>query len=568
VSDRGLDRYSTLAAAIAGRKVGVVEQDVERSYTDGQTIFVPPAADGRARAGIVVQAALLAIGSLDAGIMAKLTGRKTLRHRYLTLEAARAARALGYAMPRSVTELVGELYEGPVPDSPGASYDLASSRKPVPEAPDWLGTVRPITVLRAGPLPGAGAPTEKDLRKAQKPSELRELDDEEESEPSKILELFSAPTKNPFASMVQKFLGMGRVPKPGQEGGGEELDVGGTTIGEVGRHAKVAPTPSWMRLDLSGTPAVGRRYPEWDHARRSYRPEWCTVGEFDPRPPEEERPLDTGDDRRLRQELARLGLTHRRYRRQPEGDALDVTALIEYIVDVGAGVTPDDRVYETKLRTAHDLGVVVLLDATGSTAESSEGRKVFEEQRRLVARLTAALDELDDRVATYGFYSRGRDSVRFLRVKDFDGRYDHAAQRRLAALEPGGFTRLGAAIRHAAHLLTTRAGTTNMLLVLVGDGLPYDDGYEGRYAQEDSRRALKEAVTRGIACACVSVGSATEQEVIERVWGHVPYRRLGDASEFAREVRPLFRHALKEAAASRRRIDRRAGRSASTMKSS
>jgi len=199
----------------------------------------------------------------------------------------------------------------------------------------------------------------------------------------------------------------------------------------------------------------------------------------------------------------------------------------------------------------------VLLDATGSTGDSPEGRKVFDEQRRLVARLTAALDELDDRVATFGFYSRGRDSVRFVRVKDFDERFGHAARRRLAALEPGGFTRLGAAVRHAAHLLTTRAGTSNMLLVLVGDGLPYDDGYEGRYAQEDTRRALKEAVTRGVACVCVSVHSPTEQDVIERVWGHVPYRRLEDPSEFAGHVRPLFRHALKEAAASRRRIDRR-----------
>src|SRR5206468_1888497 len=123
------------------------------------------------------------------------------------------------------------------------------------------------------------------------------------------------------------------VPKPGEEGGGgDEMDVGGASVGEVGRHARVASVPSWMRLDLSATPAGGRRYPEWDHSRRSYRRDWCTVAEFDPRPPQEERPLDAIDDRRLRQELARLGLTHQRYRRQPEGDALDVTALIEYVV--------------------------------------------------------------------------------------------------------------------------------------------------------------------------------------------------------------------------------------------
>ncbi len=181
--------------------------------------------------------------------------------------------------------------------------------------------------------------------------------------------------------------------------------------------------------------------------------------------------------------------------------------------------------YELKRRTAHDLGVLILLDSTGSTGESEEGRRVFDEQRALAARLTAGFDELGDRVACHGFQSWGRHAVNYLRVKGFDDRYDHAAQRRLAALEPGGFTRLGAAIRHGTHLLATKAGTSNTLLVVVGDGLPYDDGYEQRYAQEDCRRALREAVIAGVGCACVSVRSATEPEVIERVWGNVPAPR-------------------------------------------
>src|SRR5262249_44215791 len=154
-------------------------------------------------------------------------------------------------------------------------------------------------------------------------------------------------------------------------------------------------------------------------------------------------------DHRLRRELGRLGLRHERHRRQVDGDVIDVTALVEAVVDRASGHPADLRVYETKRRTAHDLGVLVLLAATGSTGESAEGRKVFDDQRLLAARLTAALEQLGDRVAAYGFYSRGREAVRFLRVKGFDDRYDHAARRRLAALTPGGYTRLGAAIRHA-----------------------------------------------------------------------------------------------------------------------
>ena len=65
--------------------------------------------------------------------------------------------------------------------------------------------------------------------------------------------------------------------------------------------------------------------------------------------------------------------------------------------------------------------------------------------------------------------------------------------------------------------------------------------------------ALHEAVIEGVGAACVSVRSATEPEVIERVWGNVPHRALEEPSEMARHVTPLFRTSLKEAAASRRR---------------
>jgi nitric oxide reductase activation protein len=297
---------------------------------------------------------------------------------------------------------------------------------------------------------------------------------------------------------------------------------------------------------------VGIKYPEWDWRKRRYRPDWCSVAEFDPPAAEPDAQLDPGHDRRLLRQLARLGLAYERYRRQDQGDALDITALTEFVVERAAGVTGDLRVYEHRLRTAHDLGVLVLLDATGSTGESAEGERVFDEQRQIVARLTAALDELGDRVAAHAFYSHGRDAVRFLRIKGFDDRYDHASQRRLSALEPAGFTRLGAATRHGVHLLSTRAGTSNMLLVVVGDGLPYDDGYEHRYAQEDSRRALQEAVAAGVGCVCLSVRSSTQQDVIDRVWGHVPYRRLENVSELADHIAPLFRDALREAAARRR----------------
>ena len=68
---------------------------------------------------------------------------------------------------------------------------------------------------------------------------------------------------------------------------------------------------------------------------------------------------------------------------------------------------------------------------------------------------------------------------------------------------------MGAAIRHAGELLKTNAGTPNRLLLVLSDGLPYDDGYESRYAEADARKALEELRSDGAGCLCLSIGTST-----------------------------------------------------------
>jgi nitric oxide reductase activation protein len=541
-----VSRYKLLAGAVAGHTVVVAGGAEERSWSDGETIYLVEDEGYPQRDSLVVQAALLAIGSFDTKVVAKTTGRRALRLRYLTLEALRAAHELEEALPGPVARRIRAVYDAEPPASAEESFKRANSSEDVPEAPEWLGTIKPSKVLLNTASTGGSAPTRKQQEQGASDDGLREIDDEEESETSKIMDLFSAPFgKNPISDAIQKFLGAGRSPKE-DSSGGDEMSTGGSRIGRVGKNAAQIEASDDLDFGFFGPP-VGRLYPEWDWQKKRYKPDYCSVYEYDPRMEEQPTELDPGLDARLRRELARLGLAHERHRRQDDGDALDVTALIEYVVDRATGSAGDDRVYELKRRTAHDLGVVVLLDVTGSTGDSDEGRRVFDDQRQVAARLIATLDELGDRVAGYGFQSWGRNGVRFLRIKEFDDRYDLAAQKRLAAMEPGGFTRLGAAIRHGTHLVTEKSGTINTLLIVVGDGLPYDDGYEHRYAQEDSHKALSEAVDRGVACACISVKTATEEDVIERVWGHVPHIKLDRVSDLSREVLPVFRRSLREA---------------------
>jgi nitric oxide reductase activation protein len=296
----------------------------------------------------------------------------------------------------------------------------------------------------------------------------------------------------------------------------------------------------------------GVRYPEWDvHARR-YRPEWCTVHEVEPAA-QEGAPLAVSDGSGLRRPLARLGTGLDSVHRQAQGDDVDLDAAIEAHVAWRAGSAPDESVYLDSLRRRRDLAALLLLDVSGSTAEpAAAGRTVHEQQREVAAALAVALHELGDRVALYAFHSRGRSAVQLVPLKRFDDDLDARVLRRLGALVPGAYSRLGAAIRHAAAVLTQQGGTSRRLLVVLSDALAYDHGYEPEYGAADARRALAEARAQGVGCLCLSLGAGTDAAALRRVFGSAAHAAIPRPEQLGRVIAPLLRAALRSAEIQRR----------------
>jgi nitric oxide reductase activation protein len=242
-----------------------------------------------------------------------------------------------------------------------------------------------------------------------------------------------------------------------------------------------------------------------------------------------------------------------RHRGQAEGEVLDLDPMVDLAVTAARGESGDERIYQTRLKTAHDLGVLVLLDASGSTGEhQGAGRRTFDEQRQLTAKLAIALEEIGDRVAVFGFSSQGRQSVQLQRVKEFDERWDHRVARRLESIEPSGYTRLGAAIRHGIHLVTEKSGATNKLLTVISDGFPYDDGYEGVYAERDTRQALVESRLQGVGAVCMTIATSTKEADLGRVFGTAAHLRLADVSDLNKHVEEVFGSAMRFAARAQR----------------
>ncbi|WP_427925112.1 nitric oxide reductase activation protein NorD [Streptomyces sp. cg40] len=547
-----LKRYELLAHAVLGRPVVLALTDDDRAFTDGSTIFLPDHCDDDLRCALVVQAGLLAIGSLRRAHIAPVTGRhRGALEGYLLLEVCRAAHTARTLPPRVATR-IRAVYDGPVTTSAEESAAVATSRAELPTTPHWFGRIK-VRSLDFGAVTGADTSPAGSSGAASGPEEPDDPDDEEQTENSRIADSLMSPLGSAaLAKALAKLLGTGSKRRSSSGDAGHELAVVGGRDRRGRAAARRLRGAAALLRALTGPPVVGTRYPEWDCGTGGYREAWCTVLDLDPSPSGDRTSGEPAADVRLRRELARLGTALQRRRHLREGDSLDMSALVDVEIDRRLGDQTEPRAFESQSRTGRDLGVLILLDATGSAAEIAENHTIFEDQRQLVHRLTRGFEELGDRVGAYGFYSRGRENVRFLRIKEFDGRYDQAAQARLAALQPAGFTRLGAAVRHATGILARGAGTSNLLLVVVGDGLPYDHGYEDHYAREDSRTALREALLAGVGCVSLGIRSSVDPRTVEHVWSEVTHLQLENAGELTRTIRPVLAEALRLAGARRR----------------
>ncbi len=240
-------------------------------------------------------------------------------------------------------------------------------------------------------------------------------------------------------------------------------------------------------------------YKEWDHTLSDYKLDWCLVRQR----PAADDPNDfvevLREKRRgiislLRRQFVKLKPERfKKYRAQAYGDALDIDALIETLIDKRTGSSLSENVYVRRDKRIRDVAVLFLIDLSGSTEEEVGGKRIVDIQKEAMALMAEALDSLGDAYAVYGFSSEGRFRVDLFSVKDFGEPYEQAVQYRLGNLEPLGLTRMGTVIRHAIHKLDEVSAAIKLLVILT-DGRPYDLEYGNlNYAIADTGKAIQEA---------------------------------------------------------------------------
>ncbi len=253
-------------------------------------------------------------------------------------------------------------------------------------------------------------------------------------------------------------------------------------------------------------------YPEWDWRLRAYRLRGAVV---------RERAGAAADDewasaalrrhatlvRAVRRDFERLRLRRATFRRQPDGADVDIDAYVAAHADSLGGGPVEDRLYLHGRRIRRDHAITLLVDASASTDAWVAGYyRIVDVEKEALLVVCEALTALGDPYAVLAFSGEGPGHVEVRVLKRFgETGGTSLVRRRIAALEPEGYTRAGAALRHAT-LGLVRAPARHRVLLLLSDGRPNDvDLYEGRYGVEDTRMAVVEARAQGVACFCLTV---------------------------------------------------------------
>ena len=302
-------------------------------------------------------------------------------------------------------------------------------------------------------------------------------------------------------------------------------------------------------LDLPSAASDDRRLgpgiplPEWDYRRTTLRPDYCRL---QPMVAADAPPAELPDRlsrlaRRLRNQFQALAPSRVWYRAQPDGSEVDLEAYERFIAQRAAGKADSDgRLYRDFRSGGRDLACLLLADLSLSTDTwVNNDARVVDVIRDTLFLFSEAMSSTADRFGLYGFSSRHRDHVRFHILKDFREPYNRVVRGRLAALKPGFYTRMGAAIRHATSLLAKQPASQRLLLLLT-DGKPNDlDQYEGRYGIEDTRMAVIEARRQGLRPFCVTIDDEGG-DYLPHLFGASGYVVIRRPSELPRRLPQLY----------------------------
>lgn len=270
-----------------------------------------------------------------------------------------------------------------------------------------------------------------------------------------------------------------------------------------------------------------RHYPEWDYRSKTYRPDWVSLYESlhpagNPADIDSLLSKHAALVKRLKQIMDLLKpQQYVRVRYQEEGSELDLDVAIRSLIDFKGGANPDPRINMSHKHDGRDIAVMLLLDLSASLNDIPDGceQTILQLSQEAVSLLGITIEALGDEFAIAGFSSNTRHEVRYQHLKGFSEKWNDEVKGRLAAMEAGYSTRMGGALRHAAHYLEARKAEKKILLVLT-DGEPSDiDVDDQQLLIQDTHKAVQELDQQGIYTYCINLDPNAD-EYVQDIFGN------------------------------------------------
>ena len=284
-------------------------------------------------------------------------------------------------------------------------------------------------------------------------------------------------------------------------------------------------------LDITPEHRPGIPYPEWNAWTESFLADHVAVLERPHTSQHRHQAIASADLRKWFSEH-----THRAMKnRLEDGSDLDVEQYVNHYIDLTTGEAIEPRIFRDLLPSSRDVTTALLLD--GSSSLGVHGGKIFKLELACADALSQAMTLARERHGIFVFTGNTRHRVEVTCLKDFEDR--RFVPPGGLGLVTGGYTRLGAPLRHLTSRLLAQP-SERRLLIVIGDGLISDEGYEGRYAWADAAHAVEEADDAGVNMYYVGVGP-TRVDPLPEVFGPRRSQRIRRIEELPRVLAHVHR---------------------------
>ena len=284
-------------------------------------------------------------------------------------------------------------------------------------------------------------------------------------------------------------------------------------------------------------------YDEWEYSKRRYKENFCkvypkTLMKKDVSYYKETISKNSSTLLGLRKMLTTVNNKFQQRRRQTQGEEFDIDAITDLFVDINSGHTPSENIYLSKRKKDKDISILLLLDISLSSDSYASGNRVIDVEKQVSILFGEILDEFNIDFSIDCFYSKTRNHSSYITIKDFDEDWNKA-KFKVGAVEPSGYTRIGAALRHSGAMLDKRS-TKNKWVILISDGKPNDyDRYEGKYGVNDVKQALRELNERQINSYALAI-EAQAKYYLPQMFGQNHYQILTTPVELLTSLVELF----------------------------